>query len=262
MLIPYFHVDAFASGLFSGNPAGVCILADWLPDQTLQAISAENSLAETAFLVRRAAAYDLRWFTPALEVDLCGHATLAAAHVLFTHFGLQGTDVRFQTQSGQLGVTRDGDKLTLDFPTWPAKKCEAPKGLIEGLGATPTYVAKNRDFLAVFDSIDDVRRLRPDFPTLEKLDALGIIVTAPGRDCDFVSRFFAPRAGILEDPVTGSAHCTLTAYWAERLGKKKLHARQISPRGGELGCELKGDRVSISGRAFTYMTGFLQSPEG
>jgi PhzF family phenazine biosynthesis protein len=262
MLIPYFHVDAFASGLFSGNPAGVCILADWLPDQTLQAISAENSLAETAFLVHRAVAYDLRWFTPTLEVDLCGHATLAAAHVLIAHFGLQGSNVRFQTQAGQLGVTRDGDKLTLDFPTWVPRKCEAPQTLIEGLGAAPTYVAKTRDFLAVFDSEDEVRRLRPDMASLEKLDALGVIATAQGKDCDFVSRFFAPRAGIPEDPVTGSAHCTLTPYWAERLGRNKLEARQLSPRGGELGCELKGDRVSISGRAFTYLTGFLQSPEG
>lgn len=261
MLIPYFHVDAFASGLFSGNPAGVCVLADWLPDTTLQAIAAENSLAETAFLVHRAVAYDLRWFTPTLEVDLCGHATLASAHVLFTHFGLLGSSVRFQTQSGLLGVARDGDKLTLDFPAWPAKKCEAPRGLIEGLGATPSYVAKNRDFLAVFDSEDAVRRLRPDMILLEKLDALGVIATAPGATCDFVSRFFAPRAGIPEDPVTGSAHCTLTSYWAERLGRNKLQARQISQRGGELECTLSGDRVQIAGRAVTYLTGFLQMPD-
>jgi PhzF family phenazine biosynthesis protein len=259
--IPYFQVDAFTKRTFSGNPAGVCLLTEWLPDELMQSIAAEHNLAETAFMVRRAAAYDLRWFTPSVEVDLCGHATLAAAHVLFNHFGLLGSSVRFQSRSGPLGVERDeSGRLTLDFPAWPAKPCEAPAALLKGLGATPTFVAKNRDFLAVFDSVDDVRRLRPDMRSLESLDALGVIATAPGTDCDFVSRFFAPSAGVPEDPVTGSAHCTLTHYWADRLKKPRLTARQISQRGGELECELKSDRVAISGRAVTYLTGFIQLP--
>jgi PhzF family phenazine biosynthesis protein len=257
MNIPYYHVDAFTRTLFSGNPAGVCLLADWLPDPVLQSIAAENNLAETAFVVQRDSSFDLRWFTPELEVDLCGHATLASAHVIFRHLGYRGSIVRFQTRSGALAVTRSDELLTLDFPARPATPCSAPAELLEGLQCTPTATAKARDYLAVLDTEQAIRELRPDMASLARLDCLGIIVTAPGDECDFVSRFFAPRAGIPEDPVTGSAHCTLIPYWAQRLGRSKLRARQVSQRGGELLCEERGDRVGIAGRAATYSSGFL-----
>ena len=257
MNIPYYQVDAFTGSLFSGNPAGVCILADWLPDALLQSIAAENNLAETAFVVQRDSFFDLRWFTPVLEMDLCGHATLAPAHVLFRHLGFRGSTVRFQTRSGVLTVARDGELLTLDFPARPAAACDAPPELVAGLGATPSTTAKARDYLAVFESEESVRSLQPNMAALMRLDCLGVIATAPGEECDFVSRFFAPRAGVPEDPVTGSAHCTLIPYWAGRLARSKLRARQVSPRGGELFCEHRGERVGIGGRAVTYLSGFL-----
>ncbi|MCW1921435.1 PhzF family phenazine biosynthesis protein [Luteolibacter arcticus] len=260
MSLPYYQVDAFTDRLFAGNPAGVCPLAGWLPDELLQSIAAENNLAETAFILPYSdGGFDLRWFTPTIEMDLCGHATLAAAHVLFRHLGHAGEDVRFQTRSGMLTVSRDkGDLLTLDFPARPATACETPPELIAGLGAQPVTTARARDYLAVFETEEEVRNLQPDMAMLSLLDCLGIIATAPGKDCDFVSRFFAPGAGVPEDPVTGSAHCTLIPYWAERLERTRLQARQLSQRGGELWCEHRGDRVGIGGRAVTYATGFLQ----
>jgi len=258
MRLPYFHVDAFASGVFRGNPAGVCPLAAWLPDATLQNIAAENNLSETAFVVARGADYDLRWFTPTTEVDLCGHATLAAAFVLFTERGLAGDQVRFHSRSGPLSVSREGDVLTLDFPSRPAAPCATPDALRRGLGAAPAEVRKARDFLAVFGREAEVRALRPDFAALRTLDCLGIIATAPGVGCDFVSRFFAPGAGIDEDPATGSSHCTLIPYWAQRLGKTKLFGRQVSVRGGEMFCNLVGDRVQIGGHAALYSRGELE----
>lgn len=257
MSIPYYQVDAFSSRLFSGNPAGVCLLANWLPDDVLQSIAAENNLAETAFVIQRDSHFDLRWFTPSIEVDLCGHATLAAAHVIFRHLGHGEPLVSFQTRSGELTVSRSDNFLTLDFPAVPAVPCETPQDLIDGLGTTPVSSGRARDYLAVFETEQQVRDLRLNMTALIRLDCLGIIATAPGDGCDFVSRFFAPRAGIDEDPVTGSAHCTLIPYWARRLGRSKLQARQISPRGGELLCEDRGERVGIGGRAVTYSTGFL-----
>jgi PhzF family phenazine biosynthesis protein len=257
MSIPYYQVDAFTSTLFSGNPAGVCLLTDWLPDTVLQSLAAENNLAETAFVVQRDLYFDLRWFTPTLEVDLCGHATLASAHVIFQHLGYRGSALRFQTRSGALTVTFSGDLLTLDFPARPAAACPAPADLVEGLGCTPVFTAKARDYLGVFETEQAIRGLRPDMTALMRLDCLGIIVTAPGENCDFVSRFFAPLAGIPEDPVTGSAHCTLIPYWAQRLGRSQFRALQVSQRGGELFCEHRGERVGISGHAVTYATGFL-----
>lgn len=257
MSIPYFQIDAFTGSLFSGNPAGVCLLADWLPDAVLQSIAAENNLAETAFVVQRDSCFDLRWFTPTLEVDLCGHATLAPAHVIFRHLGYRDPVVRFQTRSGVLTVTRNDDLLTLDLPARPAVVCAAPADLLEGLACAPTSTAKARDYLAVFDTEQAIRELRPDMAALTRLECLGIIVTAPGEDCDFVSRFFAPGAGVPEDPVTGSAHCTLIPYWAERLGRSRFRALQVSQRGGELFCEHRGERVGIAGRAVTYSSGFL-----
>jgi predicted PhzF superfamily epimerase YddE/YHI9 len=227
----------------------------------MQAIAAENNQAETAFVVPGPEQpFGLRWFTPTLEMDLCGHATLAAAHVLSRHRGLSGDEVRFTTLSGELAVSRSGELLALDFPSRPAAPCDLPSGLVDALGKAPVSVAKSRDYLAVFESEEDVHGLRPDFAAMKKLDSLGVIVTAPGRDCDFVSRFFAPGAGVDEDPVTGSAHCTLIPYWAERLGKEQLEARQISARGGELSCALLGERVSIAGRAITYSSGVIHLP--
>jgi len=260
MSIPYYQVDAFANGLFSGNPAGVCLLTDWLPDTVLQSIAMENNQAETAFVVQRGSHFDLRWFTPVLEMDLCGHATLATAHVIFRHLGHRASEVRFQTRSGLLTVTRENEILTLDFPSRPAAVCPAPADLIQALGCTPVLTAKSRDYLAVLETEQAVRNLQPNMAALQQLDCLGIIVTAPGEKCDFVSRFFAPSAGVPEDPVTGSAHCTLIPYWAERFGRSQLRALQVSRRGGELFCEYRGERVSIGGRAFTYSSGFLHVP--
>jgi len=257
MSVPYYQVDAFTGSLFSGNPAGVCLLADWLPDALLQSIATENNLAETAFLVQRDSSFGLRWFTPSVEMDLCGHATLAAAHVVFRHLGWRAPAVQFHTRSGVLGVARSDELLTLDFPAAPASACTAPPDLIAGLGRLPDFTAKARDYLAVFDSERTVRELQPDMAALGRLDCLGIIATAPGEGCDFVSRFFAPRAGVPEDPVTGSAHCTLIPYWARRLGRSRLRALQVSRRRGELFCEDHGERVGIAGRAVTYSTGFL-----
>jgi len=261
VILPCYHVDAFTSVIFHGNPAAVCPLATWLPDATLQDIAAENNLSETAFVVARGNEFDLRWFTPTIEVDLCGHATLAAAFVLFTERGVNASSIRFHSRSGRLTVFREHDLLTLDFPSRPPSPCPTPEVLVRGLGAKPQAVLKSRDYLAVFTSEAEVRALKPDFAILQTLDCLGVIVTAPGDDCDFVSRFFAPAAGITEDPVTGSAHCTLIPYWSRRLGKLTLRARQISARGGELLCRAAGERAFIGGRATIYLRGEIQIPE-
>jgi PhzF family phenazine biosynthesis protein len=260
MSVPYYHVDAFTGAMFSGNPAGVCILAGQLPDDTLQSIAAENNLPETAFLIQKDSSFDLRWFSPTVEIDLCGHATLASAHVLFRHLGYREAAIRFQTRSGELTVTREGDLLSLDFPSRPAVACELPADLLVGLGRHPEYIAKARDYLAVYETEKAVRDLRPDMSALLRLDAHAFIATAPGDHSDFVSRFFAPHVGVPEDPVTGSAHCTLIPYWAQRLGKTSLHAFQISTRGGELFCQDRGERVGIAGRAATYSSGFIHLP--
>lgn len=257
MSIPYYQVDTFTNRLFAGNPAGVCLLAQWLDDALLQKIAAENNLAETAFVVQRHPGFDLRWFTPTMEVDLCGHATLAPAHVIFTHLGFQGSEIRFNTKAGELTVSRKADLLELDFPSRPPAVCSLPPTLEQALGIAPSFIGKSRDYLVLFDSERIVRELQPDMVALMQLDSLGLIVTAPGTDCDFVSRFFAPKAGIPEDPVTGSAHSTLIPFWAHRLGKTHLHAKQISARGGELLCEDRGQRVGIAGRAVTYSMGYL-----
>jgi PhzF family phenazine biosynthesis protein len=255
--IPYFEVDAFASQLFRGNPAGVCPFPKWLDDKLMQDIAAENNFAETAFFIPRGEDYELRWFTPTLEMDLCGHATLASAFIIFTELGFRGDVVRFHTKSGELKVSRSGEVLTLDFPSRPPKPCAVPEALTQGLGKKPVEILKARDYFALFANAEDVQSLQPDFGLLGTLDEK-VIVTAPGVGCDFVSRFFAPTAGVNEDPVTGSAHCTLIPYWAERLGKKKLFARQLSKRGGELFCEDVGDRVHIGGKAVLYLRGEIQ----
>ena len=258
MRIPYFQVNAFTEEPFGGNPAGVCILENWLPDPLLQQIAAENNLSETAFLVRKGPGYRLRWMTPTTEVDLCGHATLAAAYVMFFETGWQGDSIYFQTLSGKLGATRRGELIELDFPSRPPKKCRAPAALVQGLGRKPRQTLKSRDYVAVFSSPEEVAALRPNMSLLSRLDSLGVIVTAAAQDVDFVSRFFAPKAGVPEDPVTGSAHCSLIPFWSEQLGKRELLARQISQRGGQLHCRFLGRRVGIGGRATVYCRGELQ----
>lgn len=259
MRLKQFQVDAFAAQVFEGNPAAVCPLGSWLDDGILQAIAEENNLSETAFLVPiEGSVFELRWFTPVTEVDLCGHATLAAAHVLFEELGYQSEQITFKTRSGELLVKRDGEQLRMDFPVRPPRQCQAPTSLLEGLGITPLEVLVADDYIAVVDSEDMVRSIKPNFAALSQLDFRGVIVTAPGQSVDFVSRFFAPKFGIPEDPVTGSAHCELTPYWAERLGKSSLCARQLSKRGGDLICELDGERVVLVGKASTFMTAELR----
>jgi PhzF family phenazine biosynthesis protein len=257
MFIPYYQVLAFTKRHFAGNPAGVCVLSEWLSDAQLQTIAAENNLPETAFVIEREEHFDLRWLTPTVEVDLCGHATLASAHVIFHHLARAGDTVSFQSRSGELTVARVGDRLVLDFPSQSVSKCEPPNELAEGLLTQPKSVLKGRDYFAVFDREEDVAALEPNFEILAQLDAQGVIVTAPGNDCDFVSRYFAPQVGIPEDPVTGSTHCALIPYWSKRLGKQQLRARQFSKRGGELFCEDRGERVGIGGNAVTYVEGKL-----
>ena len=258
MKIPIYQIDAFTSHVFAGNPAAVCPLPSWLDDTTLQAIAAENNLSETAFFVGGDGEYHLRWFTPVQEVDLCGHATLASGHVILGFLEPSRQAVAFYTKSGRLDVTREGDLLALDFPAREGEPCEAPPELVAALGRPPREVFRSRDYMAVYDSEEDVRSLRPDMARLMDLDALGVIATAAGRDADFVSRFFAPMAGIPEDPVTGSAHCTLIPYWSKRLARSRLRALQVSPRGGELFCEDRGDRVVIAGRAVKYLEGTIE----
>jgi PhzF family phenazine biosynthesis protein len=256
--ITYYHIDAFTSSPFAGNPAGVCPLETWLPDTTLQKIAAENNLSETAFFVPAGDHFDLRWFTPAIEVDLCGHATLASGYVLTHYLDYKGKVIQFDSKSGTLLVEHNDDILTLDFPSRPGEKRATPEALVKGLGKQPHEVYLARDYLAVFPSQADILAIQPDQEQLALLECLGIIVTAPGEGVDFVSRFFAPRAGIPEDPVTGSSHCTLIPYWAKRLGKTTLTARQLSARGGELFCSLNGERVKIGGKAVTYLKGELE----
>ncbi|MCC6409568.1 MAG: PhzF family phenazine biosynthesis protein [Planctomycetes bacterium] len=259
MQLPIFVVDAFAARRFQGNPAAVCPLTRWLPDAKLQAIASENNLSETAFLVRRGAAWDLRWFTPACEVAMCGHATLASGHVLYEHFDERAPTFRFRTKSGELRVTRRGTRLALDLPVRAPQRRKLDPRFARALGAKPKALLEGIFALAVFDDEREVRALTPDLARVAKLHPVGVIVTAPGRGkVDFVSRFFAPAAGIDEDPVTGSAHSTLVPYWAERLGKTRLTALQVSKRIGELGCELAGDRVVLLGRAHTYLQGAIR----
>jgi PhzF family phenazine biosynthesis protein len=254
----YWVVDAFTSRRFGGNPAGVCPLDRWLEDETLQSIAAENHLAETAFLVPRGDEFDLRWFTPTVEMDLCGHATLASAWALFHLRGNPREALTFHTKSGALTVTRDGKRLVLDFPSRPATPCAPPPELVPALGVTPLEVLRANDLLCVLESEAAVRAVSPDIRALARIDTRGVIVTAPGTDADFVSRFFAPAVGVDEDPVTGSAHCTLVPYWAARLGKNHMFARQVSRRGGELWCEARGERVALAGRAVLYLEGQIE----
>ena len=259
MRLPYYQVDAFASSVFTGNPAGVCLLEQWIDDAKLQGIATENNLSETAFLVRNLRGYDLRWFTPATEVDLCGHATLASAFVIFNCLGWQEKDIPFDTRkSGRLTVTCEGDLLLMDFPSRPPSTMMPNVEFWDAFGRQPleAYVSPE-DVLLVFGSEEEIRHFEPNLAALTKIDCRGVIVTAPGLKYDFVSRFFAPRVGVPEDPVTGSAHCVLIPYWARRLGKAHLKAYQCSKRGGEVICVDCGDRVSIGGKAVIYLQGTI-----
>jgi PhzF family phenazine biosynthesis protein len=255
--IPIYQVDAFTGRLFAGNPAAVCPLEEWLDDATMQAIAAENNLSETAFFVRRGESFDLRWFTPAVEVDLCGHATLASAFVVFEYLDRAAEAVRFETRGGTLTVRRREELLAMDFPARPPQPSPPNAALATALGRAPTELWTSPDYMAVYDSEDEVRSLAPDMQAITALGGASVMVTALGKDADFVSRFFAPACGVPEDPVTGMAHCTLTPYWAKRLGKPELHALQVSARGGELFCRDLGDRVEIAGRAVKYLEGSI-----
>lgn len=257
MKLTMYQVDAFTDKLFGGNPAAVCILNSWLNDELMQQIAMENNLAETAFVVKSVDSYHIRWFTPTVEVDLCGHATLAAAHVLFNHCNYTGDAILFFShRSGPLEVGRNGAELILNFPTDSYEAVETPAILVQALGCTPTETYKGKtDFMAVYATEQEILDIKPDFELLNALACRGVIVTAPGLSGDFVSRFFGPQSGINEDPVTGSAHTTLTPYWAARLGKTELNAIQVSARKGYLKCVHLGSRVAISGNAVTYMVG-------
>lgn len=255
-----YQVDAFASEVFKGNPAAVCILDHWLEESRMQQIANENNLSETAFAVPVGKCYEIRWFTPEVEVELCGHATLATAHVLFRHMDYPGDWICFESiHSGRLMVKRKGDQLILDFPVDILEEMVVPELIVTALQTPPLKAFRGKtDFMFVYTSAREIENMEPDFGLLAQAGGRGIIVTAPGDDVDFVSRFFAPQTGINEDPVTGSAHTSLTPYWSRILGKERLTARQLSARGGELICENKGERVEISGHAVTYMKGKIR----
>jgi PhzF family phenazine biosynthesis protein len=256
MKYPIYQVDAFTGHLFAGNPAAVVFCESGLTPEIMQSIALENNLSDTAFVVPNGKDYQIRWFTPSVDVDLCGHATLASAHVLFNHLGYSTDTISFSSKSGPLYVRKEGEILYLNFPADSIQAVGSSQLLIDGLGEIPIEIYKGRDdYLAVFDNEDTISSLNPDMTLLSKVPARGVIITAPGNNVDFVSRFFAPQAGIPEDPVTGSAHTTLVPYWSNRLGKQHLQARQVSRRGGELICRDLGSRVEIGGRAVTYLIG-------
>ena len=258
MEIKFYQVDAFTGEVFKGNPAGVCPLETELPDDLMQRIAFENNLSETAFIVSKEGRLHIRWFTPECEVILCGHATLASAHVLFRHEGFTGHILEFQSKSGPLRVTDKGDILELDFPAETLSPCEADPSIEKALGKKPVETYSGMDMMAVFEKESDIAGFRPDFRELMNVKARGVIVTAKGDSCDFVSRFFGPQVGIDEDPVTGSAHCKLIPYWNAKTGKKMMTARQLSKRGGLLFCAMDADRVKIAGKAVTYLEGVIR----
>jgi PhzF family phenazine biosynthesis protein len=258
MKLAIYQIDAFAEKQFEGNPAAVVPLEEWLPDIVMQAIAEENNLAETAFFVPTENGFNIRWFTPNKEVKLCGHATLASAYVLFNILGCKEKVLSFESLSGMLLVSKTDKLLTLDFPAQPPEICATPALLSSGLGKTPIECLKHDDYVAVFEKEEDVLDITPNHEALKQLSLRGVIATAPSSEFDFIVRFFAPKFGIPEDPVTGSAYTQLMPYWSDKLGKSKLHAKQVSSRGGKLFCELKGNRVLISGNAVTYMEGSIE----
>lgn len=258
MKLDIYQIDAFAEQPFEGNPAAVVPLTKWLPDSTLQAIAEENNLAETAFFTPTNKGFHIRWFTPSCEVKLCGHATLASAYVLFKHLAYKADAISFDSLSGPLSVSKNGTLLTLDFPSQPPTSCKTPTDLTLGLGATASQCFFSEDYLAVFETEEELASIVPKHEHLKKLDYRGVIATAPSKNFDFVARFFGPKAGIPEDSVTGSAYTQLTPYWSSILSKNKLKAKQISSRGGKVYCELKNNRVLISGNAVKYLEGRIE----
>ncbi|MBL4762555.1 MAG: PhzF family phenazine biosynthesis protein [Gammaproteobacteria bacterium] len=258
MKLPIYQVDAFAEKIFKGNPAAVCPLESWLPDEVMQLIAQENNLSETAFIVATVDGYHIRWFTPVAEVDLCGHATLAAAYVLFTSLGIKEKTIKFSSKSGELKVTKNGSFITMNFPSQPPKKCETPSAIIQAFDIQPLECLQAEDYVVVYRTEEEVSAVKPNFNLLNNLNLRGVIITAESKQYDFVARYFAPKYGINEDPVTGSAYTQLVPYWSNRLSKKELHAKQLSSRGGELFCELLGNRVNIAGRAVKYMEGIIE----
>jgi PhzF family phenazine biosynthesis protein len=255
--VSIYQIDAFTDRVFSGNPAAVCPLDTWLEDSLMQTIAQENNLSETAFMVPEKTGYHIRWFTPTAEVDLCGHGTLATAFVLFEILDIPGDRILFHSRSGRLTVEKDGDLLAMDFPSQSPVPCEVPDILKDAFHKAPSEILCSEDYFVVFPNEEDIKTLDPDMEKLAQLDLRGVIVTAAGKETDFVSRFFAPKLGIPEDPVTGSAHCALIPYWSDRLDKKELHARQLSARGGEIFCKDREERVVIAGRAVKYMEGTI-----
>ena len=258
MKLSIFQIDAFAENLFEGNPAAVVPLEKWLPDELLQKIAQENNLSETAYFIQEGDEYHLRWFTPTVEVNLCGHATLASAYVIFEGLEAKTEKITFHSKSGELEVTKKGELIELDFPASIISKCEIPVEITKAFGKEPMEVWKSDDYIVVYENESDIVSLSPDIKILSELACRGIIVTSRGKKSDFVSRFFAPACGINEDPVTGSAHCALTPYWAKELGKNNLSASQLSERGGKLQCELLGTRVLIAGKAKKYLEGTIE----
>jgi PhzF family phenazine biosynthesis protein len=259
MKIPLFYVDAFTSEVFKGNPAGVCLLESWLPQEVLQSIASEHNLSETAFVVKNHDVFQIKWFTPKTEVDLCGHATLGAAHVLFKIYNFGSKPIQFQSKSGELTVSQASDgKITLNFPVIPYMPMEKSAELSEALGKEPLELYTSSKVVAVYKTEKDIQKLNPDFEKLKRLDIRGVVATAPGSDCDYVLRFFAPKVGINEDPVTGSAQSVIIPYWSKRLGKQKMFSRQLSQRTGEIWTEHAGNRVLISGYGIIYMQGTIQ----
>jgi len=257
-----YQIDAFTNRIFSGNPAAVCPLDEWLPDELLQKIAMENNLAETAFYVKEENDFRIRWFTPVVEVDLCGHATLAAGHVLFNHEHISASKIVFHSRSGPLTVSRKNEFLTLDFPTDTLEQIEFFPGLTDAFEVKPIQAFRGKtDYMLVFESENEIRNCQPDFSILATLSTRGVIVTAKGDQSDFVSRFFAPRSGINEDPVTGSAHTSLIPYWAKILHKNELTAIQLSTRKGHLTCKYLNDRVEISGQARTFLVGTIETDD-
>jgi PhzF family phenazine biosynthesis protein len=258
--LPIWQVDAFTGEVFRGNPAAVVVLDEPLPERVMQSIGAENNLSETAFVVRGEGAFGLRWFTPLVEVDLCGHATLASASVLFGEGMVEGEEATFETQSGRLTVVREGDSFVMDFPSRPPKPVEMTDAVREALGGNPREVHEMRGLMVVYETEEEIRGLRPDFGRIAAVNDFAVMVTAVGDEADFVSRFFAPMVGVPEDPVTGSAHCTLVPFWSRRLGKHVMRALQVSRRGGEIFCEDRGERVRLGGRAVLYLKGEIEIP--
>jgi PhzF family phenazine biosynthesis protein len=257
MEIPLYQIDAFTNRVFGGNPAAVCPLGEWIDDDLMQKIAEENNLSETAFFVKRGTQYEIRWFTPRIEIELAGHPTLAAAYVIFNYCNHGTGKISFSSKSGELNVTQDGDLIRMNFPAMKPVKAAENDLLDRALGQKPAELYRTRDYLAIYNTQEEILSIDPDFGLVKQLDCLGVIVSAPGNEVDFVSRCFAPAAGINEDPVTGSAHSTLIPYWAQRLKKDTLHAYQLSARGGELFCRNLGERVEISGRAVPYLKGTI-----